>query len=25
MAKWSDKETDQPPLADHRNYYKVEK
>ena len=25
MSKWPDKETDEPLLADHRNYYKVEK
>jgi hypothetical protein len=25
MSKWSDEETNEPPLADHRNYYKVEK
>src|SRR5271156_6328177 len=25
MAKWSDEEIDQPLLADHRDYYKVEK
>ena len=25
MSKWSDEQTDQPLLADHRNYYKVEK
>jgi hypothetical protein len=25
MSKWSDEETDQPLIADHRNYYKVEK
>jgi hypothetical protein len=25
MNKWSDEETDEPLLADHRNYYKVEK
>jgi hypothetical protein len=25
MSNWSDEETDQPLLADHRNYYKMEK
>jgi hypothetical protein len=25
MSKWPDEETDEPLLADHRNYYKVEK
>ena len=25
MADWSDEETDGPLIADHRNYYKVEK
>jgi hypothetical protein len=25
MSDWSDDETDEPLLADHRNYYKVEK
>jgi hypothetical protein len=25
MSNWSDEETDEPLLADHRNYYKVEK
>jgi hypothetical protein len=25
MSKWSDEETNEPLLADHRNYYKVEK
>jgi hypothetical protein len=25
MADWSDEETDQPLIADHRNFYKVEK
>jgi hypothetical protein len=25
MSKWSDDETDQPLIADDRNYYKVEK
>jgi hypothetical protein len=25
MNKWSDEETDEPLIADHRNYYKVEK
>jgi hypothetical protein len=25
MGKWCDEETDEPLLADHRNYYKVEK
>jgi hypothetical protein len=25
MSKWSEDETDQPLIADHRNYYKVEK
>jgi hypothetical protein len=25
MSYWPDEETDQPLLADHRNYYKVEK
>ena len=24
MAKWSDEETDEPLIADHRNFYKVE-
>ena len=24
MAKWSDEETDNPLLADHQNFYKVE-
>ena len=24
MANWSAEETDNPPLADHRNFYKVE-
>jgi hypothetical protein len=25
MSNWSDEETDQPLIADHRNFYKVEK
>jgi hypothetical protein len=25
MSKWSDEQTDEPLIADHRNYYKVEK
>ena len=25
MSKWSDEETDEPLVADHRNFYKVEK
>ena len=25
MSKWSDDETDEPLIADNRNYYKVEK
>ena len=25
VSDWSDEETDEPLLADHRNYYKVEK
>jgi hypothetical protein len=25
MSNWSDEETNEPLLADHRNYYKVEK
>jgi hypothetical protein len=25
MSKWSDEETNEPLLADHRNHYKVEK
>ena len=25
MSKWSDEETDEPLIADDRNYYKVEK
>ena len=25
VAKWSDEETDEPLIADHRNFYKVEK
>ena len=25
VSDWSDEETDQPLIADHRNYYKVEK
>jgi hypothetical protein len=25
MSNWPDEETDEPLLADHRNYYKVEK
>jgi hypothetical protein len=25
MSKWSDEETDDPLIADHRNFYKVEK
>ena len=24
MAEWSDEETDEPLIADHRNFYKVE-
>jgi hypothetical protein len=24
VAKWSDEETDEPLIADHRNFYKVE-
>jgi len=25
MSKWSDEQTDEPLIADHRNFYKVEK
>jgi hypothetical protein len=25
MSNWSDEETDEPLIADHRNFYKVEK
>jgi hypothetical protein len=25
MGNWSDEETDEPLIADHRNFYKVEK
>ena len=25
MTNWSDEETDEPLIADHRNFYKVEK
>jgi hypothetical protein len=25
MADWTDEETDEPLIADHRNFYKVEK